>query len=356
MTVMALAWLGCGQSGETTSDGGADLAVAVDLAQPPPDLAAGGGVDLGYGTNTDGGLACIPPPTAMHAKYVWNAVTVPMSRTDFAWDLNGDGRVDNQYGNIVAALAGNGLDPQTAIDQALAAGQSITLFDEQSKDATFMNDSCAATATYAGTAMASPDYSGNGHFTIDATATVGRFSGPIVGGQFTSDPPPANAKVPSTIRVPLPLFGANAVDLIGARITYTRGATGKVTGGQVNGAIRKYDIDHTLVPNVAAALNAEVQANPSSSTSMQLLSIFDTGGTASAACGATCQNLDGSCAKANDGKISDCEVGTNGIIKNVLAPDVQMFDANGNYDPQPANTDKDCLSVGMGFTAVGATF
>jgi hypothetical protein len=40
----------------------------------------------------------------------------------------------------------------------------------------------------------------------------------------------------------------------------------------------------------------------------------------------------------------------------VLAPDVQIYDANGNYAPNPLNTVKDSLSVGIGFTAVAANY
>jgi hypothetical protein len=55
-------------------------------------------------------------------------------------------------------------------------------------------------------------------------------------------------------------------------------------------------------------------------------------------------------------KIDICEVATSGLIQNVLAPDVQMFDAAGNYHPNPTNANKDSLSIGLGFTAVPATF
>ncbi|MGZ3425001.1 MAG: hypothetical protein ACXVCV_00060 [Polyangia bacterium] len=355
MAVMAMALAGCGNAATGGGDGGADLAVAMDLAVPDLSLHLGA-ADLAFGTDTDGGVACTPPPTASVAKYVWNAVTLPMQRTDFAFDLNNDGRTDNQYGNIVGALVGQGLDPQAAATQSITSGQSLTLLDEQAGDPTFTTATCAVTTMYAGVAMSSPDFSGSGHFMIDPAATVGHFFGPIAAARFTSEPPPANAKVPSLARINLALFGATPVDIIGARITYLRGANGSVTGGQLNGAIRQYDVDHSIVPGLAATWSAEVQANPSSSTSMQLLAIFDNGGAADAACGGTCKNLDGSCAVAHDNVISDCEVGTAGLIKNLLAPDVQMFDDAGNYHPQPANTKKDSLSIGLAFTAVPATF
>jgi hypothetical protein len=90
---------------------------------------------------------------------------------------------------------------------------------------------------------------------------------------------------------------------------------------------------------------------------MQILSIFDNGGKADPSCSAgTCKNPDGSCAVSHDNKIDVCEVASSGLIHNVLAPDVQLFDSAGNYHPNPNNTMKDSLSIGVGFTAVAATF
>src|SRR6185436_1619511 len=40
-------------------------------------------------------------------KYVANALTVPMDRMQFGMDLNGDGKTDNQLGNIIGALSAN---------------------------------------------------------------------------------------------------------------------------------------------------------------------------------------------------------------------------------------------------------
>jgi hypothetical protein len=33
-----------------------------------------------------------------------------------------------------------------------------------------------------------------------------------------------------------------------------------------------------------------------------------------------------------------------------------MYDASGNYAPNAAGTTKDSLSIGLGFTAINATF
>jgi hypothetical protein len=39
----------------------------------------------------------------------------------------------------------------------------------------------------------------------------------------------------------------------------------------------------------------------------------------------------------------------------MFSPDVDLLDAQGNWDPDPASTDNDCISVGVGFTAVRAS-
>ena len=51
-----------------------------------------------------------------------------------------------------------------------------------------------------------------------------------------------------------------------------------------------------------------------------------------------------------------CCVRQNSIIMNVLAPDIQVYDANGNYAPNAHNATKDSLSIGIGYTAVQASF
>ena len=318
-----------------------DFAVPPDL-RPPPDLARQ--------------MTCAPAGGALRAQYVWNAVAVPMQRSQYALDLNGDGRVDNQFGNIYGALAGQNLDVQNDATQAVTSGQSLTLIDAHADD--FSDDACAASDVEQANAMASPDFSGAGHFTVDAAALPGHFAGTFSAGTFSSLPLPQSAATPVIMTLKVPLLGAIiAVPLVGAHVQYTRAANGTVTGGQLNGAIRNSDVKNVLIPALAASLTAQVQVTPLDARAMELLAIFDNGGKSDAACAdGTCQNPDGSCAVKGDNKIDICEVATAGLIQNVLAPDVQMFDLNGNYHPSPDNTNKDSLSIGLGFHAVPATF
>ncbi len=301
------------------------------------------------------------------AQYVVNAVMVPEQRSDFAIDLNGDGRVDNQLGNIIGALSGQGLDVQSGVNMATADGTLVLLMSEASSDATFQSDSCATSVVQIGQSTTNPDFSGMGHFTIDSTQQGGTFNGPIKVGKFTSAQP-STTKDPVTVAIELPLVaGATPVLLKvqGAYLQYTRSASGMITGGQLNGGIKASDVQMNIIPAVAMILSGKLMNdNPQTSTDMQIASIFDNGGKAdpvNCASTMTCQNptygpRPGMCAAAKDNIIDTCEVSTAGLIQNVLAPDVQLFDASGNYAPNKDNTTKDSLSVGLAFTAVGAVF
>ncbi len=299
---------------------------------------------------------CEVTSTGAESKYVLNAITLPQQRTDFAIDLNGDGRLDNQLGSLVGALAANNLDSQASNDAVLAAGKLVVLLDENAAD--LMSDACgSATIEMGNDTAAAPLFDGTDSFTADTTFPGGAFRGPISASAFESESPAATTR-PVSLSIKLVLFpGATPVrlDLVGAHLHFVRSDT-QVTGGQLQGAIRQTEVQSSLVPALAASLNSSISADPMSPTSVSLLQVFDTGGAADLACTNTCRNPDLTCAQANDGVIAVCEVGTNAIIKNVLNPDVQLFDATGAYHPNPANTVKDSLSVGLGFTAVPASF
>ncbi len=326
----------------------------------PLTFAACGGTDSGDCTASGG---------TNSAQYVVNSVLVPSaSAKDYGIDLNGDTRVDNQLGQIIVTLAGQGLNVQDGVNQALMGGDLILLVKESSTDASFMSDSCATSTLQLGQKAPMPDFSGMGHFTPDGTQTPATFNGPITGGKFNSAPP-ATTTHPVTAQVTLPLVaGQTPVPIVlqGAHLQYTRSGTGLMSG-QLQGGIKSSDVQSNIVPAVASLLTNKLQTdNPQTSTDMQISSLFDTGGKADPACAAgTCKNpttgMDplnraGQCAVKGDKIIDVCEVSTNGLVTNLLAPDVQLFNSAGMYQPNKDNTMKDSLSVGLGFTAVGATF
>jgi hypothetical protein len=304
--------------------------------------------------------SCDQPSWPNRQTLVARQILVPLQRTDYAYDLNGDGHLDNQYGNIVGALAAQGIDSQARLNAAVASGDALVLIEGASNDPAFTNDTCAAATVRAGVKPATPPrFDGSDVFTVDSQIAPAKFTGPIVSQQFAS-PSPATMTQPISASLLLP-FGAALVrvPLIGARLSvdYLGGPPEMtLTRGQINGAVRASDVETKVIPAIAQSLNDVVAADPTSSTAQQILSLFDTGGTADMACGATCRNPDGSCAAAGDQIISICELSSSALIKNLLAPDVQMFAADGSYQPNPANTVKDSFSVGLHVSLVPATF
>ena len=85
----------------------------------------------------------------------------------------------------------------------------------------------------------------------------------------------------------------------------------------------------------------------------QIKSLYDVGDGQ----GGDCTNDDSSKGHPGDGVIAPCEVGGNSLLRNLFAPDVRIFAADGvTYQPSPQNTAPDSLSFGFAFTAVRAQF
>jgi hypothetical protein len=291
------------------------------------------------------------------STFVANSLTVPMDRMQFGMDLNGDGKVDNQLGNIIGALSANDLDTQEGVDTSICEGAVILLLKMTSGDATYQNDGGTGALIQVGNSFnymdtnmddacqagEGPKYDGTDTFTVNSAPGSAQFAGRISNGLFSSNSP-VTTQNPVTVSLQIPLVsGAAPVELkvVGAHLQY-RYSNGKLTSGQINGAIKQSDVTGSIIPNVANLLNSRVVANPTGSTEKQILQIFDIG------C-ASDMTLKG------DMEIATCEVADNSIIKNVLNPDVQMFEGS-TYKPNANNTMKDSLSLGIGFTAVKATY
>src|SRR5258706_4644331 len=125
MKTVWLAVLVAGCSGSPNSGGHAGTpdfsTTEMDFATPP-DFASVA-IDL---KSTD--LSFVPAcaVTGTHRQqFVADTITLPQMRVQFSMDLNGDGKLDNQLGNIVGALSSQNLDPQPGVNQALAAGTEV---------------------------------------------------------------------------------------------------------------------------------------------------------------------------------------------------------------------------------------
>jgi hypothetical protein len=342
--------LGCSAGG---TKGNPDMMMSAMCTPSGPEVCDGKDNDC------NGKIDDKPVATANKVQLVASEIMLPLMRTDYAIDLNGDGKLDNQLQALVAVLKSQGTDANKQIQNGILNGDQVLLVEQMSNDSTYTSDACSAVNVYTGKAHPMPNLMGGGSFTIDSTVPAGNFTGTIAMSEFTSVLP-ENQATPVTLTLDLVMFPMRilSLPLIGAHVSVTRDTLGNVSG-QIQGAIKKDDVQKTILPTFAAQVQEQVMNNPNDPNSQSLLKFFDDGGNpdADASCGTACKNSDGSCAKANDGKIDICEVTSNGVVQNVMQSDVQMFTDDGSmYKPNPANTHKDSMSLGISFKAVQATF
>lgn len=283
--------------------------------------------------------ACLPQG-APAATRGYIALAVPPATSSevmqAAIDLNGDGTVDNQFAQVLNVMRTVGV-VDLDFAASVTSGQVVYLLRVTSADPTFQNAAAALGEWIVGqpTAPVPPDFSGGGSFQIAPGIEPGRFTAPLVAATFVSANPVTNV---APVEVPFEFrLGENfIIPLRGARLAFTV-TPGGLVNGQLNGSISEEDVQNIIVPSFAIYFNQIVAAG--GPTAKTLLGLFDTG------CNGT---------GANDGFIAVCEVANNSLIASLLAPDVDIYAPNGDYAPNPANTDPDSLSFGLRFTAANA--
>lgn len=287
-------------------------------------------------------------PEGDHHHYVVDSVTIPLNSSqaeDLGFDLDGDGTVDNQLGNILSALiqagGGGSLDLQGSIDESVDAGEILLLADVQAtslSSAANVGFSLFLGANPTPAACTDPDdpltcrqhLDGNGSFDIDpATPDDVVVGGNIVGGTFNGGP--------GDLALQIALDAGNPINLrlIEARARLTGIATDGIDDAIIGGAIPQEDIDNEVIPAVHGTVTDIIAEDctgsgadcgcMADSTGLTLLGIFD-------------DNED--CA------VPLAELQENSLIMTLLRSDV---DTDGDGE-------EDALSVGVGATAVAGTF
>jgi hypothetical protein len=274
---------------------------------------------------------CAEPPCEIQLgskqRFVLAGLQLPGSRSDFAGDLNGDGKLDNQLGNIIGALYQQGIPAQDFVDEAILTGRFAPTVE----------------------LLSDPSIGRNVGVTFGEDQPRATFCGQVKDGTTfdSSWNGPSDQNV--TLAITLPFFDDAQVTLSGARLRLDVYSSVVVTG-QLNGGVSRDQVYGRVAEGIARLLTKKIIGDPNASLSNGIRSLFDNGG-ADESCQGACLNPDKTCGRAEDGVIQPCEVSTNSIIKNILAPDVDLFDESGAYAPNPRNEAKDVLSVGVRFTA-----
>jgi hypothetical protein len=278
--------------------------------------------------------------------FVINQFLLPQQRSDFAIDLNCDGATDNQLGAILSALDSQSLDEQPSLNAQVASGQSVQLIRWVTDDPQ-QSDHAGVSVRVGKPTAKTPDFSGMGQFTVDDSFASADFLGRSSAGVFKSNHPPIPAPDYTLL---LPLFDAIiALPVFAAHIQFTDGtdaASGApgLLDGQLHGAVRATDFADAISGPAAAFFTAVIHRNPDGNSNLEAW--FDGGGCSDG----------GVPAVAGDRVITRCEVLASPIARNLLAPDVALLDADGHYAPDSLNLGKESISLGLGFTAVQASF
>jgi len=287
-------------------------------------------------------------PEGEHYGYVVDGVTIPLNSSqaeDLGFDLDGDGTVDNQLGNILSALIQAGgagtLDLQGSIDESVDAGSILLLADVQ---ATSLSSAAnVGFSLYLGenptpAPCTNPDdpltcrqhLDGSGSFDVSSdTPDDVVVGGNIVGGTFTGGPGNLALQIALAEGEPINL------SLIEARARLSGISETDISDAILGGAIPQEDIDNEVIPAVHGTVEGIIAedctgtapdccADPES-TGETLLGIFDDN---------------------EDCMVPLAELRENSLIMTLLRADV---DTDGDGE-------EDALSVGVGATAVNGDF
>jgi hypothetical protein len=313
------------------------MAVALGLFWAIGSIGCGGSSDNGNSGQVDN-VAWTYPET----QFVVSELLLPVSSQDakdLAFDLDHNGTVDNQLGNILAALKSSmgETSPQVSVDEAMGKGDIIVLF---SIYAEAMQDSAKANMwAFLGDSVAIDPPSGpqpGDTFTVDTAKgpTAAYFGGKIKsgGGVFGGDNATLTLNLPLTEGSSLEL-ALQAVNLDFDVSTSCTDTDCELQNGRLGGAIAESDLNTKVLPEVANLLQDQLTQKctldgttcscESGSGAETIQSMFDT---------------DGSCSVDLE------EVQNNNIIKAFLKGDVTLKDGSK------------ALSLAVGFSAVNAVY
>lgn len=240
----------------------------------------------------------------------------------YAFDIDGDGKVDNGLGSVLGLLGTIGVTVSldATINAQISSGTLLIL--GEFLGSSIVTDPNLLVQLHAG---ADTDSNPQNNLTGSGVLTVATGSpknsilkGQVATGALTAGP----ADIPMLL--PFSLGAALVANVKKAQMKGTLSSAG-VANGVMGGAIPQTEVVNTLLPAVASQIN-HMYNDPLMDASVKatIKLIFDVNG---------------------DGVVSTAEVMGNALVTTFLAPDVDT-DKNGT---------KDALSFGLGFTAVPCT-
>ena len=331
---------------------GLDLTTSPADLTPLPDLTA---PDL---TGTISCRGTTAPGTTY--KLATSRLLLPTNTAGYAIDIDGNGRPENRFKQLVDVFALAGLDIQGSIDFSTAAGEGIQLLSVTTTDPA--TSACVgveinpASSPMVGTPP--PKFDGSDVFSPSVPVGA-QLSGSLTSSRFTTIRPPLQSALEEqTLQLRLVLGGSPLLlPLRGVHLEGTlTGAAGlwQIRNGMIHGAISDEYINRTLLPSFATLITQQINSDPRSSTATAIINLFEP--TTSSISRAKCM-VAANCCRTNPATciILPAEVAAS-PVGGALAPDVEVLDASSKWAPVPGGSNYDAMSFGMGFTAITAIY
>jgi hypothetical protein len=293
-------------------------------------------------------------PSGVDTVWVVDSMNMPTTATEanqFGVNLDCDeyGRPDNAVGQILSTFASYNVssDLDTDVNAMIDAGRLIELLTLRATS-TADAEQVGLTLQHGIDLDGDPtdNLGGAETFAVDTERGGGTATGRIVAAHLSvrGGPYPVGIPLPSLDAVVIvPLAGVSVeLDIGDGRLS-----------GLLGGAIPSAVLDQVLLPSMHDALVRQLDSECSGSTT----------GAPPCGCTALGQSLidlyDWLPDRPGNEPDGDCmidldELGTNPLIRLLLEPDVDLFDADGVLNPG-VDGNKDSLSIGFAFTAVPAT-
>lgn len=304
------------------------------------------------GDGSTGGGDCYENPASCiegvgeHHTYVISKATLPASATEAKWlgldlDDDADGRIDNQLGAILAALASvTGGVLQEVFDVGISSGEAIILVDIQTPsfaDASGVGVRIRLGADANPAPCASPDdtvcgghLQGGASIGINTEMTLDLLgAGEFRGGELYAGP------IEATFTLELDILTRPlTLTLVGGRAEATVTETG--IEGVVGGGVSMDQVMNEVLPAVADLAARDCAGGDPCCTpespGAALVELFDE---------------DADCA------ISVQELAESDLLAMLLRPDVDLLDGSGGFAPGSDGA-MDSIALGLGFEAVSA--
>jgi hypothetical protein len=279
-------------------------------------------------------------PAGLPYRYLIDEVDLPDTMTEaetygMVLDGNSIGRPNNALGQILTVVFAHvDSDLDRSANRAITDGRSLHLLEVQ---ATSLADAAGVgVQIFLGVDRDDPGDNFSGFETFDLVDGPASqpLTGEIVRGRLAAD----LGVVP--LRIALPhVDRAFTLELEAAQIEADV-ITPTTVEGRIGGALSEQAVHDQLLPLILASLEGSIALDCDAGTcepdshGALFLELFDADG---------------------DGALTLDELASSSLVASLLLPDIDLFDADGNYGPRTDGV-KDALSVGLRFTAVPARF